>query len=211
MDGLTTSQISASEQTSLALANGSRRTCYGSTSSQESNQSTVIVQHTISKYDTLQGIALRYGATIENLRRHNKIWAQDRLVIGAVLRVPINKANYDYKNPNEAIINKTSSQKEECNKHHEKSVDSKKYGYSDSQSDGITDLLSKVDQQLEACKEFNVKMEKNLSDPVRRYQENSSKDELPWKPIKKDHSIIQTQEVDNCIESDSDEMQEPLV
>ena len=53
-----------SEQTSLALSNGVRKASYGSTSNQNVQQSTVIIEHIISQHDTLQGIALRYGVTV---------------------------------------------------------------------------------------------------------------------------------------------------
>lgn len=92
------------------------------------------------------------------------------LVVGSVLRVPINKAKHDQENLDETSKNNEPCHENKVKQDHEKSINSKNHNrYSDPHLDNMTDLLNKVDQQLKVCRKFNVKMERNLNDPVRRY------------------------------------------
>ncbi|XP_002130231.2 lysM and putative peptidoglycan-binding domain-containing protein 2 [Ciona intestinalis] len=46
------------------------------------------MKHSLSKSDTLQGIALKYGTTTEELRRINKLYSSDSMFIRSYLMVP---------------------------------------------------------------------------------------------------------------------------
>ncbi|GLV43325.1 red Malpighian tubules [Carabus blaptoides fortunei] len=61
---------------------------YGSTSSHTKLNET-LVKHIISSADTLQGIALKYGVTTEQIRRANRLWASDSLFLREYLMIPV--------------------------------------------------------------------------------------------------------------------------
>ncbi|CAG0919536.1 unnamed protein product [Notodromas monacha] len=48
-----------------------------------------MVKHEISSTDTLQGIALKYGVTMEELKRANKLWTNDSICMRKFLDVPV--------------------------------------------------------------------------------------------------------------------------
>ncbi|KAK8737830.1 hypothetical protein OTU49_004260, partial [Cherax quadricarinatus] len=67
---------------------------YGSTSVNMKKPENVI-RHRVSKQDTLQGIALRYGVTMEALKQHNKLWSIEAMVLHDYLEVPVSRAVYE--------------------------------------------------------------------------------------------------------------------
>ncbi|XP_058789844.1 lysM and putative peptidoglycan-binding domain-containing protein 2 [Phymastichus coffea] len=61
---------------------------YGSTARHVTRTET-LVKHSVSKSDTLQGIALKYGVTTEQIRRVNRLWASDSLFLREHLLIPV--------------------------------------------------------------------------------------------------------------------------
>ncbi|XP_043257976.1 lysM and putative peptidoglycan-binding domain-containing protein 2 [Colletes gigas] len=62
---------------------------YGSTAKHITRPENLI-RHTVSAIDTLQGIALKYGVTTEQIRRVNRLWASDSLFLREYLLIPAN-------------------------------------------------------------------------------------------------------------------------
>ncbi|XP_026683024.1 uncharacterized protein LOC103514179 [Diaphorina citri] len=62
---------------------------YGSTSNNGFRKPETFVKHMISSSDTLQGIALKYGVTTEQIRRTNRLWANDSLFLRESLLIPV--------------------------------------------------------------------------------------------------------------------------
>ncbi|XP_066583043.1 lysM and putative peptidoglycan-binding domain-containing protein 2-like [Prorops nasuta] len=61
---------------------------YGSTA-KHITRTENLVKHSVSPTDTLQGIALKYGVTTEQIRRINRLWASDSLFLREYLLIPI--------------------------------------------------------------------------------------------------------------------------
>ncbi|OWA52397.1 hypothetical protein BV898_16853 [Hypsibius exemplaris] len=61
---------------------------YGTTT-RSLDETTMYLTHQICSSDTLQGIALKYGVTMEHLRRVNKLWASDTMHLRKILLIPI--------------------------------------------------------------------------------------------------------------------------
>jgi LysM repeat protein len=61
---------------------------YGSTS-KHINRNENCIKHYVSNTDTLQGIALKYDVTIEQIRRINRLWASDSLFLKEFLLIPV--------------------------------------------------------------------------------------------------------------------------
>ncbi|XP_018018732.1 uncharacterized protein LOC108675250 [Hyalella azteca] len=69
-----------------------------------------IVRHKVSKQDTLQGIALRYGVTMECVKQHNKLWSSESMFLHDFLEVPVTKEIYDiYSDPCLSVSSNTSN------------------------------------------------------------------------------------------------------
>lgn len=60
---------------------------YGSTA-KHITRTENLVKHAVSATDTLQGIALKYGVTTEQIRRVNRLWASDSLFLREHLLIP---------------------------------------------------------------------------------------------------------------------------
>uniref|UniRef100_A0A023F7Z6 Putative lysm n=1 Tax=Triatoma infestans TaxID=30076 RepID=A0A023F7Z6_TRIIF len=60
---------------------------YGSTSS-NSKRCESFIKHQVVQSDTLQGLALKYGVTTEQIRRANTLWANDSLFLRKILLIP---------------------------------------------------------------------------------------------------------------------------
>ncbi|CAH2249807.1 lysM and putative peptidoglycan-binding domain-containing protein 2 [Pararge aegeria] len=56
------------------------------------------IKHVMAKGDTLQGIALKYGVTMEKIRRANRLFASDSLFLREYLLIPVTKESPFYAN-----------------------------------------------------------------------------------------------------------------
>nr|BAN20901.1 conserved hypothetical protein [Riptortus pedestris] len=62
---------------------------YGSTSSyNNSKRHQRYIRHQLSQTDTLQGLALKYAVTTEEIRRANRLWANDSIFLREYLLIP---------------------------------------------------------------------------------------------------------------------------
>ncbi|XP_020285064.1 lysM and putative peptidoglycan-binding domain-containing protein 2 isoform X2 [Pseudomyrmex gracilis] len=61
---------------------------YGSTA-KHMTRTESLAKHTVCPTDTLQGIALKYGVTTEQIRRINRLWASDSLFLREHLLIPV--------------------------------------------------------------------------------------------------------------------------
>ncbi|XP_017781397.1 PREDICTED: lysM and putative peptidoglycan-binding domain-containing protein 2 isoform X2 [Nicrophorus vespilloides] len=62
---------------------------YGSTSSRNNTRNESFVKHIVTGTDTLQGLALKYGVTMEQIRRANRLFASDSLFLREHLLIPV--------------------------------------------------------------------------------------------------------------------------
>ncbi|XP_037294212.1 lysM and putative peptidoglycan-binding domain-containing protein 2-like [Manduca sexta] len=56
------------------------------------------IKHVMVKGDTLQGLALKYGVTMEKIRRANRLFATDSLFLREYLLIPVTKESPFYEN-----------------------------------------------------------------------------------------------------------------
>ncbi|XP_067617334.1 type-2 histone deacetylase 1 isoform X2 [Eurosta solidaginis] len=70
---------------------------YGSTCcNQNFRNNDTLIRHDVEKTDTLQGIALKYGCTTEQIRRANRLFASDSLFLKQFLLVPVDRSSPYY-------------------------------------------------------------------------------------------------------------------
>ncbi|XP_065415494.1 lysM and putative peptidoglycan-binding domain-containing protein 2 isoform X2 [Chrysemys picta bellii] len=62
---------------------------YGSTASVAAPLAERYVEHHLSAGDTLQGIALKYGVTMEQIKRANKLFTNDCIFLRKTLNIPV--------------------------------------------------------------------------------------------------------------------------
>ncbi|XP_027026960.1 lysM and putative peptidoglycan-binding domain-containing protein 2 isoform X1 [Tachysurus fulvidraco] len=72
----------------LSLARAKTRS-YGSTASVTSTLGERYIEHRVTDGDTLQGIALRYGVTMEQVKRANKLFSNDCIFLRHSLNIPV--------------------------------------------------------------------------------------------------------------------------
>ncbi|XP_063782157.1 lysM and putative peptidoglycan-binding domain-containing protein 2 [Pseudophryne corroboree] len=73
---------------SLSLARTKTRS-YGSTASVTAPWAERFIEHQVSPCDTLQGIALKYGVTMEQIKRANKLFSTDCIFLRKSLNIPV--------------------------------------------------------------------------------------------------------------------------
>ncbi|XP_060116290.1 lysM and putative peptidoglycan-binding domain-containing protein 2 [Heteronotia binoei] len=73
---------------SLSLAFAKTRS-YGSTASVAAPLAERYLEHRLDPRDTLQGIALRYGVTMEQIKRANKLFTNDCIFLRKTLNIPV--------------------------------------------------------------------------------------------------------------------------
>ncbi|XP_067411936.1 lysM and putative peptidoglycan-binding domain-containing protein 2 isoform X2 [Emydura macquarii macquarii] len=62
---------------------------YGSTASVAAPLAERYLEHSLSAGDTLQGIALKYGVTMEQIKRANKLFTNDCIFLRKTLNIPV--------------------------------------------------------------------------------------------------------------------------
>ncbi|KAL1122781.1 hypothetical protein AAG570_003108 [Ranatra chinensis] len=62
---------------------------YGSTGNNLKRHQETFLRHSVLETDTLQGLALKYGVTMEQIRRANRLWANDSLFLRKSLLIPV--------------------------------------------------------------------------------------------------------------------------
>ncbi|KAM8974861.1 lysM and putative peptidoglycan-binding domain-containing protein 2 [Pelodytes ibericus] len=73
---------------SLSLARTKTRS-YGSTATVTAPWAERFIQHQLAPSDTLQGIALKYGVTMEQIKRANKLFSTDCIFLRKSLNIPV--------------------------------------------------------------------------------------------------------------------------
>ncbi|KAK3549191.1 hypothetical protein QTP70_034120 [Hemibagrus guttatus] len=72
----------------LSLARAKTRS-YGSTASVTATLGERYTEHRVTDGDTLQGIALKYGVTMEQIKRANKLFSNDCIFLRHSLNIPV--------------------------------------------------------------------------------------------------------------------------
>uniref|UniRef100_A0A6E8V3V7 LysM domain-containing protein n=1 Tax=Anopheles coluzzii TaxID=1518534 RepID=A0A6E8V3V7_ANOCL len=67
-----------------------------------------LIRHDVERTDTLQGLALKYGCSMEQIRRVNRLLPTDTIFLRPFLMVPVAKDSPHYPKDPEAIIRPTA-------------------------------------------------------------------------------------------------------
>ncbi|XP_037951580.1 lysM and putative peptidoglycan-binding domain-containing protein 1-like isoform X1 [Teleopsis dalmanni] len=98
------------EKQSIRESSRTLKKSYGSTTCcNHMRNNEALIRHEIEKTDTLQGIALKYGCTTEQIRRANRLFASDSLFLRQYLLVPVEKTSPYYPKPDENNITHTTA------------------------------------------------------------------------------------------------------
>ncbi|KAK3862409.1 hypothetical protein Pcinc_031725 [Petrolisthes cinctipes] len=89
----------SSEEKGLLGAAARPHRRYGTTTTvnmkKPQHQQQHILKHRVSKHDTLQGIALKYGVSMESIKQHNKLWSGEAMFLHDYLDVPVSRTVYE--------------------------------------------------------------------------------------------------------------------
>lgn len=156
---------------------------YGSTCNHMRNNDT-LVKHDIEKTDTLQGIALKYGCTTEQIRRANRLFASDSLFLRQYLLIPVDKSSPYYPKDDrphqqqlptrpysiagsEMLASNTeqsSPQQNHTSKNGSKSMDSVTMSPEEENRKCIDEFLGKIDSTIAESKKYVEKSQCNRTD-----------------------------------------------
>ncbi|XP_023706078.1 lysM and putative peptidoglycan-binding domain-containing protein 2 isoform X2 [Cryptotermes secundus] len=107
---------------------------YGSTCNHFKRQDH-FVKHTVVEGETLQGIALKYGVTMEQIRRVNRLWASDSLFLRESLMIPVSRPDVSVTLSDDLVFDDAEDM------HSPSSI-------SDSEERSIRDFLVKIDTSI---------------------------------------------------------------
>ncbi|XP_053331256.1 lysM and putative peptidoglycan-binding domain-containing protein 1 [Spea bombifrons] len=78
------------EQGDSGLLRGSRTRSYGSLSQSSYSPARIRkIEHRVQPGDTLQGLALKYGVTMEQIKRANRLYTNDSIFLKKYLSIPV--------------------------------------------------------------------------------------------------------------------------
>ncbi|XP_065063962.1 lysM and putative peptidoglycan-binding domain-containing protein 1-like [Rhopilema esculentum] len=160
---------------------------YGATRAGLDNTETKFFVHLVEAGDTLQRIAIKYGVSIEKLKRFNKIWSNESLFLLEKLKIPLAMKQKQWEDDSEdsdgdddddeqksgKIVDKKSSTLKKNNKKEpeneeresEKSKTDMENGV-EPKYDSCHDFLNMIDSRINKCKKEWTK--------IRSHSENSS-------------------------------------
>ncbi|CAG9760215.1 unnamed protein product [Ceutorhynchus assimilis] len=132
---------------------------YGATSSKNATKNECYIKHFVGDSDTLQGVALKYNVTIEQIRRANKLWASDSLFLRESLLIPQpENANIDLQSSPESSqtsFTLTSPSAESLNQNVASCSTTRSLSF---EEENISDFLSKIDASIANTKEVVQKV-----------------------------------------------------
>ncbi|KAG9276590.1 lysM and putative peptidoglycan-binding domain-containing protein 1 [Astyanax mexicanus] len=97
---------------SHGLLRGQRTKSYGSlVTSSLSPVRQKRIEHKVQPGDTLQGLSLKYGVSMEQIKRANRLYTNDSIFLKKVLFIPVLTESISFANENE-LLNEVSNQEE---------------------------------------------------------------------------------------------------
>lgn len=109
---------------------------YGSTCNHFKRQDH-FVKHYVAEGDTMQGIALKYGVTMEEIRRVNQLWASDSLFLRESLLIPVSTLDTAVSPSDDLVVDSVEDL------HSPRSMSN-----SDSEERSVRDFLVKIDTSI---------------------------------------------------------------
>ncbi|XP_044518176.1 lysM and putative peptidoglycan-binding domain-containing protein 2 [Gracilinanus agilis] len=171
---------SESEEAELSLSLARTKTrSYGSTASVRAPLAAAVcerqVQHRVCAGDTLQGIALKYGVTMEQIKRANKLFTNDCIFLKKILNIPIisekplfNGLNSLESPENETVDSSHLSQEEEAVEVQEEDISpvSQDSAIQPIQPEEVSakDFLQRLDLQIKLSTQAAKKLKDNRDD-----------------------------------------------
>jgi hypothetical protein len=140
------------------------------------------ISRQLLRTDTLMGIALKYGVTVQDLKKENKIWNSDHLFLRETLLIPLTSENEDLLDENDVIIvfdgHSSSSASPSSSQSHLPNGEDAGSAASSSQHNAASastatkarsqstpsEFFSKYDSSIAQLKGDVAKMEKNAAD-----------------------------------------------
>ncbi|XP_065168895.1 lysM and putative peptidoglycan-binding domain-containing protein 2-like isoform X2 [Atheta coriaria] len=119
---------------------------YGSTSNRNNTRNESYIKHFVTKADTLQGIALKYGVTMEQIRRANRLFASDSLFLREHLLIPVTETT---STTDITIVSPASSSHEHDS---ELGANSRVTSPSYDEDEDVNDFLGKIDAAIASTK-----------------------------------------------------------
>ncbi|XP_046856989.1 lysM and putative peptidoglycan-binding domain-containing protein 1-like isoform X2 [Xenia sp. Carnegie-2017] len=145
------------ETSSLSQSRKGPKTCYGATRKPESNTTDFkLVAHQVLLNDTLQGLAIKYGVTVEQIRRVNKLWINDNIHTYKTVYIPVklefingNLNNSQLRDSEESVDAGVHEEDVKIDRmgHSNDKRTKKKNGYEDHE-DSLKYFLKKLDVQM---------------------------------------------------------------
>lgn len=128
-----------------------------------------MIQHFVDSSDTLQGISLRYGVKMEDLRRINKLHYTDSILSRQFLNIPVSKDMNVSKNSANDTVNdsktKENLMKNPKSESKERSLEGKKTEENKrkvekkvEKESTVHDFLQKLDMQINSTKQIASSM-----------------------------------------------------
>ncbi|KAM4013335.1 lysM and putative peptidoglycan-binding domain-containing protein 1 [Anomaloglossus baeobatrachus] len=155
--------MASGEEGDTGLLRGSRTRSYGSlVQSTYSPARLRKLEHLVQPGDTLQGLALKYGVTMEQIKRANRLYTNDSIFLKKYLSIPVLMEQPEVTNgshPTEDSVAVSRPQRS-------MSLDARKDEAS------ATDFMTKLDTRIRVSKRAAVKKMREV-EPIAKGEESS--------------------------------------
>ncbi|XP_076333409.1 lysM and putative peptidoglycan-binding domain-containing protein 2-like [Tachypleus tridentatus] len=152
-------------ETALLVSFVKNHTKYGSTSNYAIRREKCI-KHIIQPTDTLQGLALRYGVTMEDIKRVNKLWTTDSLFLRPYVNIPVSVGTVGSSPTNSDTETPIASPSKESFNHFTMGTlmqsSSESFEHSANSEESATDFLVRIDSSIAKSKDKMKIIEKNI-------------------------------------------------
>ncbi|XP_054903026.1 lysM and putative peptidoglycan-binding domain-containing protein 1 [Poeciliopsis prolifica] len=164
------------------LLRGSRTRSYGSlTRSSLSPVRQKVIEHTVKPGETLQGLALKYGVTVELIKRANRLYTNDSIFLKKSLSIPVLSDLNDHSNGVDSS--------EEDHKEGKTNCDTEDYR---KPASDLTpgDFLKRLDNLISQSKEAAARGGKDAEKRVAALEAACSSTTSDWCPLTRSQSVI---------------------
>lgn len=166
------------------LLRGSRTRSYGSlTRASLSPVRQKLIEHTVQPGETLQGLALKYGVTVEQIKRANRLYTNDSIFLKKSLSIPVLSDLNDHSNGLDLPEESHKERKANCATGQE--------DLREPASDLTPrDFLKRLDDLISQSKQAAARGCQDAEERVAALEAACSSTTSDWRPLTRSQSVI---------------------
>uniref|UniRef100_A0A1A8EZ04 LysM and putative peptidoglycan-binding domain-containing protein 1 n=1 Tax=Nothobranchius korthausae TaxID=1143690 RepID=A0A1A8EZ04_9TELE len=176
------------------LLRGSRTRSYGSLI--RPSQSPVhrrVVEHVVQPGETLQGLALKYGVSMEQIKRANRLYTNDSIFLKKSLSIPVLSDLEDCSK--EMLVENLTGSNRDCSDQNGHTPSSSEKKKEDDSSLTPVGFLKRLDDFISQSKQAAAKGCQDFEKRVAALEAACSSGTSDWRPLSRSQSVISSSRI----------------